>query len=58
MKNEKMPDVKNDLEKYVFVNVTVQHEVIFENRKPVVILSDVLQPIVKLENCVWLQEIE
>lgn len=31
--------------------------VIFNKKEPIVILTDIVQPVVKLENCVWLEAI-
>lgn len=44
------------LEEITFTGINVNEEVIFENKTPVVILTDILQPIVKIEKCEWLNE--
>lgn len=47
---------ERELEDYTFVGVSTEQEIIFDNVEPRLILIDVFQPIVKLENCVWLEE--
>lgn len=44
------------LTEITFVNLSVSEEVIFDDKKPVLILVDILKPVVKLENCTWLEE--
>lgn len=46
----------DDFTEITFVNVKTNDEVIFNDEKPILSLSDILQPIVKIENCVWLKE--
>lgn len=41
-----------------FVGVKTSYEIIFDNREPKVVLIDILQPVVKVENCTWLEEIK
>lgn len=53
---EKISVKGEDLMDIVFVNVKIDDEVIINDKEPIVILEDILQPVVKLENCVWLKE--
>lgn len=39
------------------VGVKSSYEIIFDNLVPKIILNDILQPIVKVENCTWLTEL-
>lgn len=46
----------NDIAGIVFGNVKTNEQVIFDNRVPKIILTDILRPVVGLENCIWLSE--
>lgn len=48
--------VEQFLAQYIFVGVTTKDNVIFNNVEPKLILINILQPIVKLEDCVWLRD--
>lgn len=47
---------EHKLENYTFVGVSGDQQVIFDNTEPRLVLIDILQPVVKLEDCVWLRE--
>lgn len=44
----------NEMQSVTFVNVKASDKIIFDTREPVVVFIDVMQPVVKLENCIWL----
>lgn len=40
----------------IFVNAKVNDVIIFNGKEPRVMVTDILQPIVKIENCEWLKD--
>lgn len=38
------------------VGIKSSDEIIFDNLEPKIVLTDILQPVVKVENCTWLEE--
>lgn len=44
------------MEDITFVGLTNEDRVTFDNKELRIILKNVLEPIVKVENCIWLSE--
>lgn len=53
----KMENNVDSLENVIFTGANTEQRVIFDNKEPIIMLVDILQPIVKVENCTWLEEI-
>lgn len=45
-------------EKITFIGITSDDSVTFDNKEVKIILVDIFKCVVKVENCVWLEEIE
>lgn len=43
-------------EKITFKGLTVNDKVTFNDKEPVVVLINIFNPILKLDNCTWLEE--
>lgn len=57
MNCRKMPSDTDLYEQITFVSVTSNDIVTFDNKEPKVVLIDIFKPILKIENCTWLEEI-
>lgn len=47
----------NELSQLIFVNEKSNDKIIFDEKEPIIVLIDILKPIVKVENCTWLEEV-
>lgn len=52
-----MPKAEKILKKITFSGLTIKDKVTFDGREPKIILVNIFNPILKLENCIWLEEI-
>lgn len=54
---EKNKENENEMPKVTFVSIKASDIIIFDDKEPIIVLTDILQPFVKVENCIWLEEL-